>query len=375
MKIAYLISPGEYKSPATNTSLHLLMGSFRAGDTVSILYPQDIFFQGGVLKGILRRPKIGVPDDVDELAHHMHSALEDTQRIKERGLKRKNRHEISSPNPLSDLDVLVYRLNPPSVAEVGGLPSVRQMVYFARETERSRILQYLSLLRGEVALVNDPVGIFLGADKSYILGFPEVTPRTFLSKEVGHLVKILRDVGPQAIVKPTSGYGGESVIRVTQQQLKDSGTLQLLRSRLEALTDGEQRVVMVQEYLDDVQAQGDKRILVLNGAPIGAYARVPAEGSHLANIHAGGQAAPAEITEQDGELIAHIAPKLLDDGLDFVGVDVIGNKLTEINVQSPGGIPRINGFSGGQLEDVVADGFRNLVKMKDTKKKPVKKKR
>lgn len=371
MKIAYLISPDEYASPATNTSLHLLMGSFRTGDDVSVLYPQDIYFQDGVLKGILRRPKIGTPDDVEDLAHHMRSALEDAHRIRERSLKRRNRHERISTDSLADLDVLVYRLNPPSVAEVGGHPSVRQMVFFAKEAERNRTLQYLSLLRGHVALINDPVGIFLGADKSYVLGFPEVAPKTYLSKEVDRLIGIISEVGPQAIVKPTSGYGGESVIRVTKDQLGDKGTLELLRSRLEALTDGEQRVVMVQEYLEDVQVQGDKRILVLGGEPIGAYARVPPDGSHLANLHAGGEAAPAEVTEKDREIVTHIASKLLADGLYFVGVDVIGGKLTEINVQSPGGVPRINNFTGGQLEDVVATNFQKLV----SQKKPVKKKR
>jgi glutathione synthase len=112
---------------------------------------------------------------------------------------------------------------------------------------------------------------------------------------------------------------------------------------------------MVQEYLARVKTQGDVRILLLNGEILGAMRRIPAEGDFRTNIHAGATPAKHEITDSDRRICRTVAPRLKADGLYFVGIDIIGDKLVEINVVSPGGIPRINALEDLRLEGRVID--------------------
>ena len=112
---------------------------------------------------------------------------------------------------------------------------------------------------------------------------------------------------------------------------------------------------MVQEYLDEAQKEGDVRILMLNGEIIGAMRRKPREGDFRTNIHVGGRAFKHEVTDKEREICLTLKDRLLKDGLFFVGIDVIGGKMVEINCLSPGGIPRINRLNGLQLEKKVID--------------------
>jgi glutathione synthase len=119
---------------------------------------------------------------------------------------------------------------------------------------------------------------------------------------------------------------------------------------------------MVQEYLDEVKTKGDVRILMLNGEILGGMRRIPAEGDFRTNIHAGASPAKYVITENDRRICNAIADRLVKDGLYFVGLDLIGDKLVEINVVSPGGIPRINRLDGGKLEVKVIDFVEDMVR-------------
>lgn len=145
------------------------------------------------------------------------------------------------------------------------------------------------------------------------------------------------------IVKPLDGKGGEGIFHVSHDDRN-------LSSLLEQSTAFGTRPVMAQRYLPEIR-EGDKRILLLEGEPIGAVLRVPADAEVRANLHVGGRAAKAEITDGDRVIIDRLAPTLREEGLFFVGIDVIGDRLTEINVTSPTGVQEIDALDDTRLEE------------------------
>lgn len=162
------------------------------------------------------------------------------------------------------------------------------------------------------------------------------------------------------VVKPLQRYGGEGVIKVS---LKDQENLNsLINYYVRAYRAyPEREPIMVQEYLEEVQTTGDVRILLLNGEIVGAMRRKPSKGDFRTNIHAGARAYKHDITGQDRAICQVIRDSLRKEGLFFVGVDVIGNKMVEINCLSPGGIPRINRLDGVKIEAMVVDFIEQKV--------------
>ena len=184
----------------------------------------------------------------------------------------------------------------------------------------------------------------MARSKSYLLNMPsEIIPPTEISKNVERIFSLIEKYGV-AILKPLDGFSGDGIYRVEGTEFRTSagGDAELLKQTVESLTENERKHIMVQKYIPDVLETGDKRILVLDGEPIGAYARIPPEGSFKANYKKGGIPAKVELSERDIEIVEGVRPFLERDGLFFVGLDVIGSYLTEINVQSPGGIHNIN---------------------------------
>ena len=155
------------------------------------------------------------------------------------------------------------------------------------------------------------------------------------------------------IVKPLDGKGGEWIFHLTEEDRN-------LSSILEQATDFGSRAIMAQQYLPAIR-EGDKRILLLEGEPIGAVLRVPADSETRANLHVGGRASKAALDDADREIISRVGPFLKDQGLFFVGIDVIGGKLTEINVTSPTGVQEINALNGVKLEALILDRVEALV--------------
>jgi glutathione synthase len=149
------------------------------------------------------------------------------------------------------------------------------------------------------------------------------------------------------IIKPLDGCGGAGVFHVRRGDRN-------LNALLEMSTDNGRRLIMGQRYLPEIR-QGDKRLIVLNGEPLGATLRVPREDEHRGNIHVGGTCLKADITDRDRFIIATLAPRLRQDGLFFVGLDIIGGYLTEVNVTSPTGIQEINALNNAHLERNVID--------------------
>lgn len=206
--------------------------------------------------------------------------------------------------------------------------------------------QILSLCRRALVL-NRPEGILVANEKLYALRFADLMPPTRVTRSIAELRAFLDELGGEMIVKPLDGRGGEGIFHVTSQDRN-------LISILEQSTRFGTRPVMGQQYLSAVR-EGDKRILLVDGEPIGALLRVPPAHETRANLHVGGRAAKTSLDERDREIVARLAPSLVRDGLFFVGIDVIGGRLTEVNVTSPTGVQEIDAIEGRNLEADVID--------------------
>jgi glutathione synthase len=196
----------------------------------------------------------------------------------------------------------------------------------------------LDRVKEDTLVVNQPHGLRQANEKLYACYFPELMPRTLVTSDKQKAKRFMAEVGGRAVIKPLGGAGGEGVMVLADGDLN-------VNAIVEATTHHGKRMAMVQEFLPAVR-EGDKRILLLEGEPLGAILRVPQHGDVRSNIHVGGSVVKADITPAEQRMIDTLAPRLLQDGLWFVGLDVIGGKLTEINVTSPTGIQQMSRLDG-----------------------------
>jgi glutathione synthase len=194
-------------------------------------------------------------------------------------------------------------------------------------------------------IVNDPRGLRDANEKLYAMQFREWMPRTIVSADRDGILAFVAEVGGEAVIKPLDGAGGVGVL---QLRVGDKNA----RAIVDVLTLEGSRLAMVQQFLPSVSA-GDKRILLLDGEPLGAILRVPRADDLRSNIHVGGSVVPTELTPREKALVAAIGPRLRRDGLVFVGLDVIGEHLTEVNVTSPTGMQELGRFTGTKPADRV----------------------
>jgi glutathione synthase len=202
-------------------------------------------------------------------------------------------------------------------------------------------------------VLNRPTSVLAYNEKLLALHFRDLMPESTVSRKISDLLAFMDAMGGEMIVKPLDGKGGEGIFHLVAGERNISSTL-------EQVTAFENRWVMAQRYLPGIR-QGDKRILLMEGEPLGAVLRVPADHEVRANFHAGGRAAAAEIDSGDREIVDRLAPLLRGEGLFFVGIDVIGGLLTEINVTSPTGVQEINALNGVRLEERLVDRVEALV--------------
>lgn len=207
--------------------------------------------------------------------------------------------------------------------------------------------QLLELAKHETLVVNDPKGLREANEKLYALNFRKWMPETLVASRTEEIVSFAHLMGGQVVIKPLSGAGGDSVFLLSPADRNH-------RAIIETVTQNGKRVAMVQKYLPEV-VQGDKRILLLDGEPLGAIWRIPRADDVRSNIHVGGSVTHADVSPQELEMIKEMGPKLKADGLYFVGLDVIGGKLTEVNVTSPTGIQQMSRLTGQNLSAKVVD--------------------
>jgi glutathione synthase len=240
------------------------------------------------------------------------------------------RFEKEGAGPLSALDVILMRKDPP----------FDMKFFFATHL--------LSLVDPrQCVVINDPRGLREATEKLYALNFPEVIPPSIVSGNIALLKQFMEDQGGEMIVKPLEGAGGRGVLYCNR---KDRN----LAAILELMTNEGRFPVMAQRYLPEIR-RGDKRVLVLDGEPIGALLRIPQENENRANLHVGGSSSRADITPRDREICRALAASFKKLGLYFVGLDVIGGFLTEVNVTSPTCVQEIDAFEGVKLESRIVD--------------------
>ncbi len=220
---------------------------------------------------------------------------------------------------LADIDVIWLRQDPPF--DMGYITTTH----------------ILDRIHPDTLVVNDPFWVRNYPEKLLVLDFPDLTPPTAVARDLETL-KAFRARHGEVILKPLYGNGGAGVFKLS----KDDSNLASLHEMFSGIN---REPLIMQKFLPDVSA-GDKRIILVNGDPVGAINRVPAKGETRSNMHVGGRPEKIGMTERDLEICARIGPLLREKGQVFVGIDVIGDYLTEINVTSPTGIQELERFDG-----------------------------
>jgi glutathione synthase len=231
---------------------------------------------------------------------------------------------------LATMDVVLMRQDPPF-----------DMAYITA----THLLEHI---HPQTLVVNDPASVRNAPEKLFVTHFEGVLPPTLITGDRQEILAF-REEHQDIIVKPLFGNGGAGVFHITPGD-------ENLNALLELFTTLYREPVIVQRYIPEVRA-GDKRIILVDGEPVGGVLRVPAAGEARANLHVGGQAMKTELSAREREICAAIGPMLRARGLIFVGIDVIGDYLTEINVTSPTGVQEIDRFNGSNIAATIWDAI------------------
>ena len=202
----------------------------------------------------------------------------------------------------------------------------------------------LDLIAGETLIVNNPFWVRNLPEKLLVLEFPDLIPDTVISRDLEEIKEFKREF-KDIIIKPLYGNGGAGIFRLKEDD-KNLTSLHELFSNISS------EPLIAQAFLPDVK-NGDKRIILVDGSPVGAINRVPKAGEIRSNMHVGGKAEPAKLSQRDKEICRAIGPTLRSKGQVFVGIDVIGEYLTEINVTSPTGIQELERFDNVNIAEMI----------------------
>jgi glutathione synthase len=223
---------------------------------------------------------------------------------------------------LSEMDVVLLRQDPPF-----------DMNYITTT-------HILERIHPKTLVVNDPAWVRNSPEKIFVTEFADLMPETLITKDPQEVAAFRKEFG-DIIVKPLYGNGGAGIFHLHEADRN-------LASLLEMFSQLFREPYIVQRYLKEVRA-GDKRIILIDGEPVGAVNRVPAESESRSNMHVGGRAEKTELTKREREICEAIGPSLRDRGFILVGIDVIGDYMTEINVTSPTGIREVKRFGGADI--------------------------
>ena len=304
MRFLFVMDPVEKMIPDKDTTFAFIRGARARGHDCLHCLPRDVSNVGRELFAKAR------PVSVSDAAPHSSIGAE-------------------LMVELTTLDAIFIRKDPPFDFAYGHL--TRQ----------------LDLIRNRVLILNDPTAIRDANEKLYAFHFAELMPKSLVASDPKRLLDFVKDVGGKAVIKPLDGAGGTGVLALS---LDDRNS----RSIVDILTKEGQELVLVQEYEPAVRV-GDKRVLVLDGRALGAILRVPRQDDLRANIHAGGRVEATTLTPGEERLVSVVGPRLREVGLCFVGLDLIGEKLIEVNVTSPTGIQELGRLTGTKPElDVIA---------------------
>ncbi len=314
MKFAFIIDPLSKLNPSHDTSVALMEAAQALGHEVWVTQAQKLTVVNNQAWANLEKVQL-IPAELVEgrwVVSERWYAISDTASF-----------------PLENMDAVFMRTDPP----------VTIPYLYA-----TYILDYINPKKTQV--INTPTGLRGANEKMYALQFQEVIPETIVSQDKLTIQKFVEKQG-SAVLKPLGGKAGEGILFL------EAGDRNF-NSLVEVSTKWGYEPVMVQTYLPAAK-EGDKRIILLNGDPIGAVNRIPTGSEFRGNMAVGGRVAATEITAQEQKICALLKPQLQQDGLYFVGIDVIGGYLTEVNVTSPTGIREIDQLNGTCLgKDVIA---------------------
>lgn len=301
MKFAFIIDPISVLNPAHDTSVALMEAAHILGHEIWITQVKNLSVVNGKTQGILTKVSL-TPIERKEDGWAVINPWYEL--------------EESKSMPLEEMDAVFMRKDPP--VTIPYLYATYLLDYIDPE---------------KTLVVNSPTGLREANEKMYALQFKEAIPETIVSLEKSVIGEFL-EVKKRAVLKPLGGKAGEGILFLQEGDRN-------FNSLIEVSTKFGTEPVMVQSYLPAAK-DGDKRIILLDGEAIGAVNRIPTGKEFRGNMAVGGRVAKTEITEREYEICQQLGPKLREDGLYFVGIDVIGGYLTEVNVTSPTGIREID---------------------------------
>ena len=319
--------PWERVIASQDSTLRIIHEAVKRGHEVSITHPSNLTIRDSITLSLCKQISLG-----EKLTSNITSFYKTV----------KFNTEMC---PLKEFDVIFMRDNPP----LDGL-----------------VLNFLDSIKDDVFIINAIDGLREANNKIYTAAYfdPErkLIPATYVSKNIDYLLRIIEESeNDKMIMKPLDGYGGSGVIIIEKSAMKN------IRSLLDFYINRDRdhsNYVILQEYIEGAE-EGDVRILMLNGKPIGALKRVPIKGDVRSNISAGGSVEKYKLTKEDKILCEKIGEKLVRDGIYYAGLDLINGKLIEVNVMSPGTITDINKLNKVKLQEKIINYLEKVVESRN----------
>lgn len=303
MKFGFLIDPVETLKTATDTSLSFMDFCRRQNDEAYVFTSKDLFFKGEV-RAFLQRIYVFVDKEKVQIEYGP---------VEEKALK--------------DLDFCFLRKDPPF------------------DDHYVQILQILTALEkdSKTLFINAPRGVLSASEKLYTLHFPDYIPRGLVSADPQRIQNFISTSNTPMIIKPVNLFGSRGIAKLMPDELD-------LAEKIEEATQSGAQYVIVQEFLPEV-IHGDKRVFLVDGEICGSISRIPQQGEYRCAVGLGARVELCELNAREREICYAIGPKLREDGLIFVGIDLIQERLIEINVTSPTIVRQWNNLTGQRMEE------------------------
>lgn len=305
LKIAFLMDPLEDLDLKGDTTFALALEAQSRGHKIFFFKPSDLILKSNEAFANICKIELSSINGVDKFKYHKNQVL-----------------------PLSDYDVVMMRQDPPF-----------DLSYITAT-------HILEKLPKSTLVVNNPFEVRNAPEKIFVTNYPHLMPKTLITRDL-QSIKGFREEFKDIIIKPLYGNGGQGVFHVLPSD-------ENFNSILEMFFNQNKEPLIIQEYLKDVR-NGDKRIILLDGEIVGAINRIPQQGESRSNMHVGGQAHKTILTKRDKFICKEISQSLKDKELLFVGIDIIGDFITEINVTSPTGIREIRSHDNIYIEKLFWD--------------------
>lgn len=313
MRFLFVMDPAHTMHPQKDTSFAFMRGAQARGHQCLHALPRQLFNTGRHVSAV------ATPIEVSDSTPHVQLGQ-------------------AAEVALTDVDAVFVRKDPPF------------------DSAYLHLTHQLELAKSDTLVINDPRALRDANEKLFAFEFAEFMPPTRVSASAEQLLAFLMEVGGKAVIKPLDGAGGSGVVGLTAGDRNN-------RAIVDLLTAESTRLALVQQFLPAV-LQGDKRVLLLDGQVLGAIARIPRDDDIRANIHVGGRVEAAALSPAEIELCRSVGARLSQMGLWFVGLDLIGGRLIEINVTSPTGIQELGRLSQTQPELRVIEWVEGAVQQK-----------